>query len=787
GGVWPVQYRGSVFMNNIHGQRINMDILEPRGSGFVGKHGPDFCLTNDRWSQIINLQYGPDGNVFMIDWYDANACHHNNSQGHDRTNGRIFKIVYEGKENPYAKRAIGLDLKKLNDLDLVKMVLEPNEWYVRHARRILQERTVEGRVEDKVLEHLTKILQHDKSAGRRLRAAWFLASVTKPQGGVVAWITDPSPHVRAFAVQRSWPQFNDLNPYFDSLTRIAKTDESPIVRRELASWHFSILYLKELLQHEEDASDHNLPLIYWYALEPFCAEDPEKALELAANGKIPILLTYAVRRIGSLGTPESLATLVDFLGKQETTERQVLVLNGLNAALAGRRKVEPPKSFSAVYAKLAKNADPAVLTPLRHLAVTFGDAAVQDAMRDVLADSSANAALRAEALATLVKAKDAKLPDLLAKLLGEQALRAAAIRAYAAYDDARAPAAILQIYAKATADEKRDALATLASRKSYAHALLTAVAKKSIPATDLSAELVRQLRNLNDDEITKMLNESWGTVRDTAADKAKLIAEYKKLLASPPSVVPEPAHGRAVYAKACGQCHTLFGSGGKVGPDLTGSNRANLDYLLSNVLDPSAVMAKEYQPTVIRTVDGRTVTGILKAEDTNALTILTERETLVIPVDEIDARKISPQSMMPDDLLKPLSQGEVRALVAYVTAPRQAPLLATAENVQSFFNGKDLTGWTADPKLWSVENGELVGRTSGLAHNDWIKSDYVLSDFHFKCQVKLAKNEGNSGIQFRSEVLPNGEVKGYQADVGVGWWGKLYEEHGRGLLWKQSG
>ena len=143
--------------------------------------------------------------------------------------------------------------------------------------------------------------------------------------------------------------------------------------------------------------------------------------------------------------------------------------------------------------------------------------------------------------------------------------------------------------------------------------------------------------------------------------------------------------------------------------------------------------------------------------------------------------------MMPEGLWTPLSDHEVRSLVAYLASPSQVPMLATGENIKGFFNGQNLQGWDGDPKLWKVENGEIVGKTTGLGHNAFLRSDLSLADFRLTVQVKLVKNEGNSGIQFRSEPLPNGEVKGYQADVGVGWWGKIYEENGRGLLWDKSG
>jgi putative membrane-bound dehydrogenase-like protein len=141
GGTWPDEYRGRIFMNNIHGQRLNTDILQRKGSGFVGSHGPDFLLTGDIASQILNIRYGPDGNAYFIDWYDTNACHHNNIEGHDRSNGRIYKVSYgDEKFEP-------VDLKQLSDEELRLKLIDKNDWYVRHARRILQERAAAGKLD----------------------------------------------------------------------------------------------------------------------------------------------------------------------------------------------------------------------------------------------------------------------------------------------------------------------------------------------------------------------------------------------------------------------------------------------------------------------------------------------------------------------------------------------------------------------------------------------------------------------------------------------------------------
>src|SRR5439155_9646435 len=118
----------------------------------------------------------------------------------------------------------------------------------------------------------------------------------------------------------------------------------------------------------------------------------------------------------------------------------------------------------------------------------------------------------------------------------------------------------------------------------YGKALMEAVAAKKVPANEVPAEVVRQLRNLNDADLDKRIGEVWGIVRTTPADRVKLIGEMRTKLNKQPMTPPDLSLGRAVFAKTCMQCHTLYGVGGKVGPDITGSNRANLDYLLENVL-----------------------------------------------------------------------------------------------------------------------------------------------------------------------------------------------------------
>src|SRR5262249_9920734 len=163
----------------------------------------------------------------------------------------------------------------------------------------------------------------------------------------------------------------------------------------------------------------------------------------------------------------------------------------------------------------------------------------------------------------------------------------------------------------------------------------------------------------------------------------RLIARYKALLTSRPARPVDPSLGRAVFAKVCQQCHTLFGLGGQVGPDLTGSNRADLDYVLANVLDPGALIGKDYLAHTLATTDGRILTGIIRAEDQETITQVTANETITLPKSEVDQRRQSEQSMMPEDLWNTLSEHEIRSLVAYLASPAQVPLPATEAGPQS--------------------------------------------------------------------------------------------------------
>jgi putative membrane-bound dehydrogenase-like protein len=790
GGTWPKEYHGKLFMGNIHGHRINVDVVTPKGSGYEGDRNPDFLLTHDRYAIIVAMRTGPDGNIFFTDWSDKQVCHRNEVEIWDRTNGRIFKVSHKD-----AKPVKGLDLQKLSDAELVKLQTSDNEWMVRHARRVLQERAANEPAvrRDRIVLATAAMLKDDTHPLHRLRLLWTLQSCAgRDAYGAMAWLGDRDEHVRAWTAQFVLEDVKLSPVVIDKIVEMTKTDPSPVVRRAIAGalprvpvekrW---VLH-RQLIRHEGDIRDPNLPFLYWYAGEEFAEADPARAMHEANHAVHLAYIQSMARRVASIGTPEALAGAVARLDRSGSDEKTLAILRGMIEGLKGRKDAVAPKDWAEAFAHLVKSPSADVRSAALAVGVAFRDPAAATALLDIVGDAKADATIRQNALAALLDVGHNRLGGVLKNLLKDPALRTAAIRGMARIGDDGVPAILVGEYPNLSAADKREVVTVLASRIKFGIALLYAIEHKAIPSADVPAETIRQLRNLNDNELNKRIAAVWGVVRDTPADRKALITEWRRRLANPQ---PEDlAAGRAHFNKVCAQCHTLYGVGGKVGPDITGSNRADAAYLLENMFDPSAVIPKEYAATKLDLLDGRVLTGIVKEETKTALTIITERETLTIPIADIAGRKASAESMMPNDLTKQLKDPEIRNLIAYLRHPQQVPALATADTAKDFFNGKDLTGWDGDKSVWSVENGEIVGKTEkGLKANNFLKGPFEAGDFKLTLKVKLSPNEANSGIQIRSVNWTGGEMKGPQCDVGKGWWGKIYEESGRGLLAKDGG
>ena len=315
GDNWPDRYRGTLFMSNLHGHRINNDLPRRKGSGFTASHGKDLLISGDKMFLGLLLQTGPDGSVFITDWYDRGECHTRDNP--DRGSGRVYRISF-GVPAPARP-----DLARKSNDELVKLQLHRNEWYVTHARRLLQERAAGGTLPG-VHEALRSILRDHPDASRRLRALWAL-HVT---GGLDAaarraLLDHPDEDVRAWTVQLEL-EGRDVDPATaEKFARMAESDPSPVVRLYLAAGirrlapPRRIAVLQGLARHAEDADDPNLPLVTWYAAEALAETNLDAALGLLKESRIPLLREFMARRISALGTDRPVMNVVSIGAKAD--------------------------------------------------------------------------------------------------------------------------------------------------------------------------------------------------------------------------------------------------------------------------------------------------------------------------------------------------------------------------------------------------------------------------------------------------------------------------------------
>jgi putative heme-binding domain-containing protein len=528
-------------------------------------------------------------------------------------------------------------------------------------------------LEKGTLDALRKILNDNPDVTRKLRALWTLhATNGLDEEILLGLLKRQEEHLRGWAIRLALENRAPSEPLRNKLAELAAKDSSPLVRLSIASGLQRVPLTQrwpivmELAKHGEDAKDANLPLMIWYAVEPVVGQPTE----LIEKAKIPLLREYTARREASRADDaQALEVLARLLRWTDDAAIRLDVLKGMNAALSGRKKVEPPPSAHAMFHQLQKNANKEEREELFQVALIFDDAEAYAILRKTAADAKAELAFRQTAVRALAQKRDPDLLPILFDLLSDQALRG-----LAAYKDDKTPEKILAAYKTFSTSEKADAVNTLASRPAYAKVLVAALEDGRVARTDVDTFIVRQLHGYKDKELSARLDKAWGTIRPVSQEKAALMAKYKKLLTPEYLKGADVSQGRAVFQKNCAACHTLFDAGGKVGPELTGSQRANLDYVLENVIDPSAVVAKEYQVTIITTKDGRTINGIIKREDKRTVTLQTPNDVVTIAVEDIDERRKSPLSLMPDGVLPNLKDDEVRDLIVYLRSPTQVPL-----------------------------------------------------------------------------------------------------------------
>jgi putative membrane-bound dehydrogenase-like protein len=674
GDNFPDEYRNSLLTCNIHGNRLNRDILKRQGSGYKSERAKDFLFANDPWFRGIAVHHGPDGGVFVSDWCDTGECH--NYDKADTTNGRIHKVTYG------TAKAWKGDLSKLTIEELVSLQSHKNDWFVRHSRRILLERAQLPDRRISIVNSVRARLRPVTEIPTLLRFAWITQALgefreidhlsevwpTEPvvRGWMVrlyldSWLVGTAPHLDARSQRFICISAPERLAFASGIQRIPVKDR--------LAWALRLLDVVP----PADASDPNIPLMTWYAIEPLVAEDNRATRALMRAAKLPIVREFISRKATATDPANAgmaLAWSVESRDSMVTRD----MLQGVIDGLGGVRETPAPSEWLNAGPKLLASPSREVRDRAMSLAVTFKDEQVIESMKKTAADSKADIAARSAAIRVLLRRGKPDLVPILKQLVADKDLRAEAIRGLAAFNDPDTPALLLKAYPTLSDSENEDAVQTLAARPEWALALLDAIEKGTVPRRDVSVFVARQMHGLKDKRVAERLATVWGQLQPVSANRAALTAKYKALLTDDAIAKADLPRGRQAFVKNCAACHKLYEEGGDIGPALTGSQRANLDYILENVLDPSAVVPREYQVSVIELANGRRINGIIRAETDKALTVRTANETLVVPKDEIESRTVSKMSMMPEGIFDKMAEQEVRDLAAYLRGKEQVPL-----------------------------------------------------------------------------------------------------------------
>ena len=721
GHNWPQEFHNKVLTANFHGRRINSEIIQRHGNGYIATHGPDYFKTQDPWFRGIELLSGPDGGVFVLDWSDIGECHERD--GVHRTSGRIFKIVYGEQGKGVLKNRPALDIGSQSTDELIINLMHPNQWFARKARRRLQElasskdsaitQTVQNKlrayyaiidakaatqepgspnkhfdVTDNQTDDANKRLKAAIAAGQvrdnanlnRLSLLWACYSCDAASATELASISNtPDEHVRAWSVRMITDGRLEIDDKtFDQLARLAGIDESGLVRLYLASslprmtTERSFRLGKSLANHMEDADDSVQPQLLWFGIEPFVLKSPKAAIELVIASKIPLLSENIARRIaGELDSrPELVEQLLESLssdagGATKLTRQRSLT--GIAKALDGWNQAKEPNAWKPFVSSLNVKAGSPEQNMVQKLNLLFGDRVTVEDLYKIMNDNRASIQARRQAIEAVGKVKpDDRYFKAIKRLLRKEELTNSVLKGMTRLNQDKIPNLVLSQFPKMDPEGHKLTIDLLSGRLPFAKRLLTAIEKKQLSEKLLSASHARRISSFEDKELTEQLKRVWGTIRTTPAEKLKQIDRLREELTEEAIAAADYQVGRKLFQSNCAICHVMKGQGGTVGPDLTGSDRKNMNYLLENLVDPSSSVADSYRSSNVRLFDGRLVIGIVINQTKKTISLQIKDDVIKIDRDDIDEIKQTQLSLMPDGLLDPMTAQQRAALFKYL-------------------------------------------------------------------------------------------------------------------------
>jgi len=679
GDAFPDAMRGKYIAGDLLGHGVYWHQIIPRGSTVQTSHGGELLQSSHSWFAPTDVTMGPDGAVYVTDWHDARTAHPDPDAEWDRTNGRIFRIAPKGRSFSAVQ-----DFTTLSADQLLKLHEHRSQWYVRRARQELVRRD-----DRSVLTELGKRGNSDDEQ-LALESLWTIASLNAFDETLAErLLACPHASVRAWAV-RLLGDTGSLSMHMaERLDELAEQDLAIEVRQQLACsaqrWPAAqaMPIINANINRDIDSDDPCLPLLWWWAVERHSTSDREEVMKRFVRPSLwksrlgrDWLMPRLVRRYAAESTAAGI-TSVDALlaAAPDDASRDTLwnsVLEGWREAPAGDALTKQAAMIQGhpLSSRILKawQANPENST-LQQLAIMIGHREPLDAaMRDVLSDSVA-VDRRAALLKMIPTPLNDELVEPLLKLAESESLpivRINAVRILGKQEEPKIAARLLELHQGSSPEDlKSEIRSVLLARPSSALLWLTAIDEGRMPAATTPLDQIRTVALLNDAQLDRLVTKHWGRLQGATVEEK--LAEVRRLNNDLRAGSGNPEAGRRLFVKHCAACHHLFGEGTKLGPDLTTANRADRDFLLISLVDPSSVIRKEFVSVVIHRTDGRVETGLAVARDESGLTIVTStNERKVISTSEIEDMQESPVSHMPEALYRLLKPQDIRDLFSWL-------------------------------------------------------------------------------------------------------------------------
>lgn len=674
GDSYHSDFRGKYVAANLLSHAVYWHHVTPSGSSFNSSHAGELLEANDNWFAPSDLTMGPDGSVYVADWHDKRTAHPDPDAEWDRSNGRIYKIAARG-----TPRVGSSDLRGSSSEKLVSMLAHPNDWFVRRARRILTERR-----DRTVVPDLRRMILEKGNDPLALQALWALHGIQGVDDSLAAeFLAHPNEDIRLWTIRLLGDTRKVSESLSNQLVGLAHSDPSARVRSQLAATckklpgKDALPILRQLLLHEEDIDDPHIPLLLWWVVEDKAISDREEVVKFLASPKAweialcrEVVLGRLMQRYAAEVNETGFAACARLLASARKRGERQKMLVALGQGLQGRQLKKIPDNLSNHLTLLWKQdtMDEALIRVL----AAFGNRAALERAVILMRNSRVPESVRLSMLRIVGDfGRTACVPELL-NLIDDkhpEPIQVAAIEAMYRFSDEQIGKSVLAKYAKMTESLQAKARNLLFSRGSWALVFLRKFEEGKHDSKAVPLDEVKRLAVLQDEEVNVLVRRLWGNVQGSTSEEK--LAEVRRFNNDLRAARGNPGEGRVVFDKHCGKCHRLFGEGKEIGPDLTYANRKDTQSLLVNIVDPSSAVRKEYTSYVVRTLNGRVLTGLLVEQTPGTVTIQDENERTILSRGEVALIKESSLSPMPERILNDLSPGQRRDLFSYLQ--RDAP------------------------------------------------------------------------------------------------------------------